>query len=134
MTGGDFVPCLGETLEYTVDFSGVFKELLDANGGYHINMNGRLSGEFESLDSDATWTARGRRHWILNSNMDWDPVENNGNNREQFRRTYREKQVLYANGDDPDLLWSLEFTIVVNANFEFGKEYFDGGTYTCMYE
>ncbi len=126
-----FVPCLGETVRHNFEFYGIYKRFYDANGGWHINMNGKLAGDFASLDSDKTWTGRGRLHWILNSNMEWVPGDN-GNNQMQFRRTYRELVTVVADGLYPDLLWTLEFTLIANANFEIVKAYADVGTTSCL--
>ena len=126
-----FVPCLGESVRQNFEFSGIYKDFFDANGGWHVNMNGKLAGDFASLDSDKTWTGRGRRHWILNSNMEWVPGDN-GNNRMQFRRTFLEQLTVIGDGQYPDLLWTLEFTIMVNANFEVVKAYADFGTTSCL--
>jgi hypothetical protein len=126
-----FVPCLGESVQQDFEFNGIYKEFFDANGGLHINMNGKLAGDFASLDSDKTWTGRGRLHWILNSNMEWVPG-GNGNNQMQFRRTYLEQLTVVADGLYPDLLWTLEFTLMINANFEIVKAYADFGTISCL--
>jgi hypothetical protein len=83
------------------------------------------------MDSDKTWTGRGRLHWILNSNMEWVPGDN-GNTQMQFRRTYRELVTVVADGLYPDLLWTLEFTLIANANFEIVKAYADFGTTSCL--
>lgn len=127
----EFVPCLGETLELNFEFSGIYHETYDANGGLHINMNGKLAGDFESKDTEKTWVGRGRKHLAVNSNMEWVPG-GPGNNQMQFRRTNLEQLVVIADGQYPDLLWTFELTIVVNANFVITKIYSDFGTVSCL--
>lgn len=94
-------------------------------------MNGKLAGDFTSLDSDKTRTGRGRRHWILDTNMEWVPSDN-GNNQMQFRQTFLEQLTVVADGQYPDLLWAVELTIMVDANFETVKAYADFGTTSCL--
>ncbi len=121
-SGTDYVPCLDVTVMWTVIYSAVIHEVWDGSGGYHSIGNVRWTGEYDAEGSDMSWSSRGAGPLVLNFN---------GNN-EQGRQTFRSNEVIFANGDYPDLHFTFEFSGTQNANGELVTLRMPLGTFRCM--
>ena len=56
---GDYVPCLGENITFTVHVTGTYREFVTESGTYHLLDNWKMAHEFTGVLTGRTWVGKG---------------------------------------------------------------------------
>jgi hypothetical protein len=122
-TGLDIVPCLDDLpVTYSIEFRYIERESVDGSGGYHFMRNIRWTGTIIANDLSMSWSGQGGGPFVINAN---------GNNNQDMQVLVRH-EVQFADGDYPNLLWSLSFSGTTNANGDLTSLRINPGTFRCL--
>ena len=121
--GVDVIPCLDNLpISYSIEVRGIHRDYFDGSGGRHFMRNVQYHGTITAIDLPMSWSGRGGGPWVIN---------NNGNNN-QYSEVFRRQEVWFADGDYPNLLWSLSFSGTYNANGDLVSLRINPPTFRCL--